>query len=325
MFTLFSCREDDNLIPDMDETPYQLVIPVGFPPMPIPDDNLMTKARVNLGRKLFYDPVLSVDSTISCASCHQQHLAFSDDRPLSKGVAGRLGFRNSPTLTNVGYLPFLLKEGGVETLEIQALTPITEHAEMDFTIGEAAKRLQSNPKYVQLSYLAYGQSPSPFTITRALAAFQRTLISGNASADNPQFLSPEAAAGKQIFFGEKAKCGHCHSGFNFTSNGFENNGLYESYADEGRFRLTLDPNDIGVFKIPTLRNIALTAPYMHDGSLLTLSEVIDHYQSGGTSHPNKSPLIQPFELNEKERLDLLAFLESLTDSVFIANPKFKPD
>jgi len=325
MFTLFSCREDDNLIPDMDETPYQLVIPVGFPPMPIPDDNLMTKARVNLGRKLFYDPVLSVDSTISCASCHQQHLAFSDDQPLSKGVAGRLGFRNSPTLTNVGYLPFLLKEGGVETLEIQALTPITEHAEMDITIGEAAKRLQSNPKYVQLSYLAYGQSPSPFTITRALAAFQRTLISGNASADNPQFLSPEAAAGKQIFFGEKAKCGHCHSGFNFTSNGFENNGLYESYADEGRFRLTLDPNDIGVFKIPTLRNIALTAPYMHDGNLLTLSEVIDHYQSGGTSHPNKSPLIQPFELNEKEQLDLLAFLESLTDSAFITNPKFKPD
>ena len=146
------------------------------------------------------------------------------------------------------------------------------------------------------------------------------MISGNAPAEKPLTLSPEANNGKQIFFGDKAKCSQCHSGFNYTNNGFANNGLYENYADEGRFRLTQNPNDIGSFKIPTLRNIALTAPYMHDGSLATLNEVLDHYQSGGYPHPNKSPFIQPFELTNQERQDLLAFLQALTDSDFINNP-----
>ncbi len=320
ILTLFACKEDLPIVPDMDETPLQLILPNGFPPMPIPEDNPLTKAKVALGRKLFYDPVLSIDSSVSCANCHKQHLAFSDDRTVSKGVQGRLGFRNSPTLTNVGYLPLLLKEGGVETLEIQALTPITDHAEMDFTIAGAASRLQKNPEYVKMSFLAYGQAPSPFTITRALAAFQRTMISGNAPADKPSTLSPEALNGKQIFFGDKAKCSQCHSGFNYTNDGFANNGLYETYTDEGRFRLTQNPNDVGSFKIPTLRNIALTAPYMHDGSLASLNEVLDHYQSGGYPHPNKSPLIQPFELTNQERQNLLAFLQALTDNEFVTNP-----
>jgi len=322
---LVSCKPDDDpALPD--ETPYVLTVPAGFPPLPAPDDNQLTVARVALGKKLFYDPVLSVDSTVACAACHRQQLAFSDAVPISPGVAGRLGFRNSPTLANVGYLPLLLKDGGVETLEIQVLTPLTDHNEMDFDIGAAAKRLMHHPNYVQMSRLAYGQDPSPSVIVKALAAFQRTLISGNAPADSPDTLAALTEAqrrGKQLFFGNTAGCGQCHNGFNYTNNAFINNGLYEVYDDPGRFRLTQNPSDVGAFRVPTLRNIALTAPYMHNGSLPTLEAVLDHYQSGGKQHPNKSPLIQAFVLTPQQRQDLIAFLQALTDTNFVNNPQFR--
>ena len=200
---LVACKPDEPLLPD--ETPYVLTVPYGFPPLPVPDDNKLTAARVALGKKLFYDPVLSIDSTVACASCHLPQLAFSDTVPISPGVADRLGFRNSPTLANVGYLPLLLKDGAVETLEIQVLTPLTDHNEMDFAIGAAAKRLMQHNNYVQMSLLAYGQNPSPSVIVKALAAFERTLLSGNAPADNPDTLAALTEAqqrGKQIFFGK---------------------------------------------------------------------------------------------------------------------------
>lgn len=327
LLQLLSCcsAEPDAFLAE-DETPYVLSVPAGFPNMPVPDDNQLTAARVALGKKLFYDPILSIDSTVSCATCHRQQLAFSDAVPLSAGVAGRTGFRNSPTLANVGYVPLLLKDGGVETLEIQVLTPLTDHNEMDFDIGSAAKRLMKQGNYVKMSHRAYGQDPSPPVIVRALAAFERILISGNAPADNPDTLSALTEAqqrGKQLFFGNITRCSQCHSGFNYTNNAFINNGLYEVYDDPGRFRLTQNPADVGAFRVPSLRNIALTAPYMHNGSLPTLEAVLNHYQSGGKQHPNKSPLIAPFTLTPQQQQDLIAFLQALTDTVFINNPNYR--
>lgn len=313
----------------VEEAPYPLQLPPGFPPPQIPADHALTAARVALGKRLFYDPILSADSTISCRSCHHPELAFADRLPISPGVQGRLGRRNSPTLANVAYLDLINKDGGVPKLDIQPIVPIEDHDEMDLSILEAARRLNAHPDYPAAFQRAYGEEASPFTITRALASFMRILISGEADFDRYQrgagSLSPSAQRGMALFFGEKAQCGTCHSGFNFTDNGFHNNGLYESYLDPGRRRATFLPEDDGKFRTPTLRNIALTAPYMHDGSLPGLEEAIAHYDRGGSGHPNQDPRIRPLGLTPQEKEDLLHFLYTLTDSAFIANPAFLPE
>lgn len=326
---LAACRKEEPLPPEPGENPVLLQIPVGFPQPQIPADNALTAERIALGKRLFYDPILSRDSTISCASCHKQSLAFADSMATSPGVEGRPGVRNSPTLANVAYQKTLLREGGLPTLEMQILVPIQEHNEFDFNILSIMERLEKNPEYVQMAQQAYGRKPDPFVITRSIAAFERTLLSGNSAFDQWYFqgkkraLSPEAQRGFALFNSERLGCNQCHSGFLFTNQAVANNGLYETYADPGRMRLTGLESDRAVFKIPTLRNAALTAPYMHDGSLKTLDAVIDHYQTGGRPHPNKSPLLKPFHLTPAERRDLLAFLTSLTDPSFLQNPDFQ--
>jgi cytochrome c peroxidase len=308
---------------------YILQIPAGFPAPPIPSDNALTQSRVALGRRLFFDPVLSADSTRACASCHTPWLAFSDSTPVSLGIEGRRGARNAPSLANVAYQQRLMREGGVPTLEMQVLAPIQEHQEFDFNIVLAGERLARIPVYVQMAEKAYGRPPDAFVITRALAAFERTLLSGNAPFDQWQYqgkkqaLSAAARRGYVLFRSERLQCTQCHSGFLFTSQGYANTGLYEVYPDSGRYRSTLLERDRAVFKIPSLRNITRTAPYMHDGSLPTLEAVLDHYQSGGKNHPNKSPVLKPFRLSTREKQDLLAFLHSLTDTSFINNPAFR--
>lgn len=326
---LAACRKEEPLPPEPGENPVLLQIPVGFPQPQIPADNALTAERIALGKRLFYDPILSRDSTISCASCHKQSLAFADSMATSPGVEGRPGVRNSPTLANVAYQKTLLREGGLPNLEMQILVPIQEHNEFDFNILSIMERLEKNPEYVQMAQQAYGRKPDPFVITRSIAAFERTLLSGNSAFDQWYFqgkkraLSPEAQRGFALFNSERLGCNQCHSGFLFTNQAVANNGLYETYADPGRMRLTGLESDRAVFKIPTLRNVALTAPYMHDGSLKTLDAVIDHYQTGGRPHPNKSPLLKPFHLTPAERRDLLAFLTSLTDPSFLQNPDFQ--
>ena len=307
-----------------------LHIPVGFPRPVIPADNQPTPKRIDLGRQLFYDPVLSRDSTISCASCHRQEYAFADNVPLSPGVDGRKGFRNAPTLANVAWHGRLNKDGGVVKLDMQAVVPIEDKDEMDLPLPEAAKRLRKNPQYVELFLNAYDRPPDPFTITRALASFVRTLISANSRYDqyffqnNKDALTPGEKRGMALFFSQKTNCSTCHSGFNFTNNAYENNGLQREYPnDEGRKRVTLRPEDEGKFRVPTLRNVELTAPYMHDGRLTTLSQVLEHYNSGGSNHPNKNPAIRPLSLTETEKSDLINFLKTLTDSTFINNRNFK--
>lgn len=323
---LFACvKEEPPFVP----TEYVLRVPEGFPNPEIPPDNVLTSERIALGKRLFYDPVLSKDSTRSCASCHHPQFAFSDTTAVSLGVENRIGTRNSPSLANVAYQKNLLREGGVPTLEMQILVPIQEHNEFDFNILLIAERLNRMPEYVALAEAAYDRAPDPFVITRAIAAFQRTLLSGNAPYDQWFFqgkntaVSAAAKRGYNLFQSERLACGECHEGFLFTNQTFENNGLYEVYPDSGRMRLTgLEP-DRALFKVPSLRNVALTAPFMHDGSVPTLDAVIDHYQSGGKTHPNKSELLRPFTLTMQERADLLAFLNSLTDQSFVSNPDFR--
>ena len=306
--------------------PYVLEIPEGFPAPVIPEDNQLTEDRIELGRMLFYDPVLSVDSTVSCASCHKQDLGFADDVKISPGVQGRLAQRNAPTLTNVVYNPTVLFDGHLETLELQILVPIQEHAEFAHNIVDIAAILSKDSIYSNLSWQAYNRKIDPFVITRSISSFERTLISGNSIYDQAVFqkkdvMSKSEKRGMDLFF-NKLHCAECHSGFNFTNYTTQNNGLYEVYADTGRMRVTKIESDRAMFKVPTLRNIELTAPYMHDGSITTLQEVIEHYESGGKDHKNKSDKIKPFKLTKKEKKDLINFLKCLTDESFIQNEQF---
>lgn len=323
---LHGCRSDDSLKPLVFDSQ---AVPMGFPDIIYPEDNTYSTERWELGKRLFYDPILSVDSSISCGSCHKASLAFSDDVALSNGVKNRAGTQNSPTLANVAYHPYYTREGGVPTLEMQVLVPIQEHNEFDFNIVEAAKRIATDSIYIQMSYAAYERAPDYYVITRALANFERSLLSGNSKFDKYHYqhqetaLNTEEKAGMALFFSERTQCSTCHSDFNFTNYSFENNGLDKDYSAIGRMRLTGKEEDNALFKVPTLRNIERTAPYMHDGSMATLESVIAHYNTGGETHPNKSALIQPLHLSITEQAQLLAFLKTLTDETFITEEKFK--
>lgn len=330
VFFFFSCSKDSEESGNGPEAKPLLVIPEGFPSMDFPDDNPFTEASYDLGKKLFFDPIMSRDSSISCGSCHLPNKAFSDIVDFSLGVDDALGTRNSPSLANVGYQPYFMREGGVPTLEMQVLVPIQEHNEFDFNILLIAERLNRIPAYVEMSLEAYNRNPDPFVITRAIANFERTLISGNSPYDqyalqgNDLALNESEKRGMDLFFSDSLACSSCHGDFNFTDYSFQNNGLYIEYEDEGRERLTNLEADRALFKVPGLRNVELTAPYMHDASMATLLEVLMHYETGGENHPNKSEEIQGFALTDTERLDLLAFLNALTDNEFISNENHRP-
>tara|TARA_B110000977_G_scaffold34937_1_gene46706 strand:- start:392 stop:1375 length:984 start_codon:yes stop_codon:yes gene_type:complete len=317
LLCILSCEVDDQI-----NTPFHLLVPKGFPEVNIPNDNQLTVERINLGKKLFYDPILSRDSSISCNSCHLQEFAFTDANKTSIGIEGRPGKRNAMSLANVAYANFLQRESGVPTLEMQVLVPIQEHNEMDFNIVAVAEKMNEDPNYRKLSYDAYGKLPDAFVITRAIAAFERTFLSGNSKYDTNQLSEPEQR-GMALFFSDSLACSSCHGTFLFTNQQPENNGLYEQYTDSGRYILTGLQEDIGRFKTPTLRNIELTSPYMHDGSLSSLEEVIAHYESGGMNHVNQSAMLKGFTLTETEREELIVFLNSLTDYEFTQNAFFK--
>ena len=327
--TIIGCQSNDEIEIPMEDIPFVVSLPFGFPMPDVPEENYLTEARVALGKRLFYDPILSLDSTISCNSCHLQEFAFADNRQFSPGIEGRLGFRNSPSLANVTFLSEVNKDGGVPKLELQALVPIEDEFEMDLRIQEAVTRLQRHPYYSEQALKAYGRPVDAFVITRSLAAFLRTMISGRSKYD--EYLEGLVALtaleerGRQLFFSAKTNCSNCHSGFNFTNNQFENNGTYDVYEDLGRQRVTILASDIGKFRVPSLRNITLTAPYMHDGNIANLEAVIAHYNNGGTDHPNKNPLIRPLQLTDEEQLALVAFLNTLTDPYFVVDPTFQKD
>ncbi len=329
IFTIFltilvSCQKDKP--PNLPGPEPLLFVPPGFPNPVFPVGNELTAARFALGKRLFYDPVMSLYSTVSCASCHDAGHAFSDSVRFSPGAAG---IRNSPSLANVAYQPYFTREGGVATLEMQVLVPIQEHNEFNFNIVLIAERLKKDTSFVRQCAESYGRPPDAFCITRAIACFERTFVSGQSRYDEFVFsgktnaLSQSEKRGKDLFFAEKTNCSTCHAGFNFTNYAFENNGLYENYPDVGRFRLTEDSTDLARFKVPTLRNVGLTAPFMHDGSLASLEAVVEHYNSGGKPHPHRSNLVRPLGLSAAEQADVVSFLKSLTDEKFVSNPKFR--
>ncbi len=323
---LQACKKDTE--PPEVENPL-LYIPPGFPPLNFEIGNEFTPQRWELGKKLFFDPIMSRDSTISCSSCHLPEFAFSDIKAVSEGVGGALGTRNSPSLANIAYHPYFTREGAVGTMEGQILIPIQEHNEFDHNIVLIAQKLQQNEDYVQMSRSAYNRMPDPFVITRSISTFERSMISGESPYDKYQVqninnaLTDSQIRGMTLFFSNQTNCSSCHGGFNFTNYAFQNNGLYDTYNDIGRMRFTNNMADNALFKVPSLRNVEVTAPYMHDGSINTLEAVIEHYNSGGSSFFNKSELIQPLNLTNGQKTDLINFLKSLTDEEFLNEEKFR--
>lgn len=315
-----SCKKEGNLASELPgKQVISLSIPLGFPYPAVPADNEPTIFRINLGKRLFQDPIFSRDSSISCASCHKENLFFTDGLPVAIGIDSLKGIRNAPSLLNVAYQPYMLWDGGVPNLEQQVLAPIDAHNEMDFDINKIVTRLNRIEDYRIAFQNAYDENASVYSVTRAIACYERTLFSKPTRYDDYEYNSNSSALnasekrGYDLFFGEKGECFHCHGEYNFTDNSFKNNGLYLNYADSGRARITLQQSDVGKFKVPSLRNIAHTAPYMHDGSLATLEAVVEHYNSGLKAHPNKSALLKPMNLTVQEKADLVNFLKAISE------------
>jgi cytochrome c peroxidase len=340
-------------------------LPHGFPSPRIPADNPLTSAKVELGRYLFYDTRLSANDTQACATCHQQARAFTDGRAHAVGSTGQVHPRGSMSLVNVAFASALTwANPNLHRLEDQALIPMfgVNPIELGMTApGDAlTARLKALPIYARLFADAFPADPTPVTVehvTQALASFERTIISARSPYDRYHFerdddaISADAKRGEVLFFSQPLSCSRCHSGFNFSgavetegggprSPEFHNTGLYNlssalSYPppNTGTYDVTHDPGDVGKLKAPTLRNIAITAPYMHDGSIETLAAVLDHYAAGGRTiasgpyagvgrdNPNKSPIVHGFTLTPSQRADLIAFLDTLTDRALLTDER----
>lgn len=331
-------------------TPYSWNLPHNIPPPPVPADNPLTDESVILGEKLFFDKGLSANNTISCSSCHDPEHAFAEPKTVSVGANGDALKRNALALVNVAYnASFTWAHNNLESIEKQLMIPLfNEHpVEMGVTGNEKRilKRFEGS-EYRALFEAAYGDdTPNLNNIVKALASYVRSLVSFNSAFDNYAYaqdddaLTPQQLEGLNLFFSERTECFHCHGGLNFTQSSkhsfqpftaqpFHNTGLYNedgkgSYpeSDMGLYSVTHNKDDMGKFRAPTLRNIALTAPYMHDGSIATLDEVIEFYARGGnvaeSPNPYRSPFIKSFAITEEEKAALVAFLQSLTDEEFV--------
>ena len=295
--------------------------------MRVPDDNPLTPAKVALGRMLFFDSLLSEDQSLACATCHDPGRAFTDGRPVSVGVFGRRGTRNVPTLVNRTYGASFFWDGRITTLEEQVLQPIQDPKEMDITVGEVVVRLEHDRVYSDLFQTAFGREVNDGDLAKALASFVRTILSGDGPIDrhlngDRDALTERQLQGLRLFRG-KGNCTACHLGPTFSDEQFHNTGVAWSdgeWLDDGRFGVTGEETDRGRFKTPTLREIARTAPYMHDGSITTLEDVVEFYDRGGSSNPYLDPAIRPLRirplrLTADEKRALLAFLSSLSGEV----------
>jgi cytochrome c peroxidase len=341
-------------------------IPFGYPAIRVPPENPMSDGKAALGRWLFYDRRLSVTASIACADCHRQQFAFADPRARSVGATGERTSRNAMTLANVAYNGrYTWADNTLKTLEQQARIPLTGNHPLEMGVLEDERgimnRIREDQRYVELFAAAFPESDDAVNlenVIRAISSFERTLISLNAPFDrflagDDGALSDSAQRGFRLFRSERLKCARCHDGFNFRmtpghrttedddSVAYHNTGLYNvdgrgGYPedDRGLFEVTRNRDDMGRFKAPTLRNIAVTAPYMHDGSVATLEDVIEHYAAGGRvtpaganagdgrASPYKSGFVTGFAVTAQEKRDVTAFLESLTDAAFLTNPAF---
>lgn len=314
-------------------TPYTIPQPPLFPKMDIPADNPMTVEGIALGKQLFFDPVLSADSTMSCGSCHFPNRGFTDNLPVSKGIHGKAGKRSAMSLINIGYMNTgLFWDGRTDRLETQALLPVADSSELAHQWQTVEWDLRKHKKYVTAFRHAFGiQDTAQLTrelVVQAIAQYERSLVSsGNSRYDRFRTgeveLTEDELMGYDLFFDispevKDAECGNCHNAPLFTTNEYNNNGVQaaktlEDFKDKGRGIVTGNRYDNGKFRIPTLRNIELTAPYMHDGRFATLEEVVEHYNQGGQISPTVHSLIRPLGLTQKEKQQLIAFLKTLTE------------
>ncbi len=339
---LLACNKKEE-VPVKNETPVFNPTPhtISYPSwvkiysgqMPEPADNATTVEGVSLGRKLFYDKKLSDDMSMSCASCHKIENAFSDPRAFSTGTNGAFGDRNAMAVINMGWSTKFFWDGRRPSLELQAHDPVTNAVEMRNTWPVVVSRLQADPVYPGLFFKAFGKTIIDSNmVTKAIAQFERTLVSFNSRFDKFYFegdtsvLSDQEKRGKDLFFG-KADCNHCHSDAMLTDHAFRNNGLDATLTDIGLGKVTGQSTDNGKFKVPTLRNIALTFPYMHDSRFITLEQVVDFYDHQvKTGSPNldvnMDQIKNGLNLTAQEKLDLVAFLKTFTDSSFITNAAF---
>lgn len=353
---ILSCGNDDapvecGVTGDLSDIPYNpqeytIDQPDGFPSMFIPPNNPMTVNGVELGRHLFFDPILSADSTMSCSSCHDPALSFTDGGATSVGIDGIAGFRSSMSLLNIGYVEKgLFWDGRSNTLEEQAILPVEDPIELHDTWENVEMKLRDHPTYPEMFRMAFGiEDRTEITqdlAAKAIAQFERSLVGADSKYDKVVFQGTAAftdseARGLSMFTDEgalglpDAECAHCHALHLGTTDEFFNNGLdsvgsLTEFIDIGFGGVTQDTFDNGKFRAPTLRNIALTAPYMHDGRFQTLEEVIDFYNES-PNHVNSSNIdanIRPLELTDEQKEDLLNFLHTLTDTVFTKNPAFQ--
>ena len=336
-------------------TPYQWNLPYNIPEPVVPADNPMTQEKVALGRALFYDKALSVNQAQSCASCHQQQFAFAEAARHSTGATGDKVNRNALALVNVAYNGSLTwAHQGLEHIEQQLMIPLFNEKPVELGVTGSEEiilsRLQT-PEYASLFEAAFGEpEPTWDHIVKALASFVRSLVSFSSPFDDYAYggqddaLSEQQIQGMNLFFSERMECFHCHGGVNFTQSSkhayqkldlrpFHNTGLYNEDGkgaypsiDQGLYAVSFNKEDMGKFRAPTLRNIVVSAPYMHDGSVSTLAEVLDIYAAGGRGegihNPHKSPFIKGFSMTDEEKDALIAFLQSLTDQKFLHNPDF---
>ena len=305
-------------------------VPDNFPP-PVYQfvDNEVSNNRFQLGRKLFYDPRLSLDNTISCGSCHLQSAAFSHvDHKVSHGIYGLLGTRNAPAIFNMAWQTNFFWDGGVNHMEVQHIGQIQNPVEMDMNLGALITKLQNTSDYPGLFKTAYGSdSITSQKMLKALAQFMALMISSNSKYD--KYIRGEAGItftqselnGLNLY---RQKCSSCHSEPLFTDLSYRNNGLDSVFTDdEGRAKITFDSNDLGKFKVPSLRNVAVSYPYMHNGKIRSLEKVLDHYSSGIVSSPTLDPLLtNGIPLSADEKADLISFLETLTDYTFVSDHRF---
>lgn len=294
-------------------------VPLGLLPVQWPQDNPYSKAKSELGKLLYFDKRLSADGTLACATCHHPNTAFADGAAFSTGIRGQKGGRSAPTIFNRAYSLAQFWDGRAATLEEQAKGPMANPIEMGNTHEAVVSRLREIPGYRAQFKAVFGVED--FTIdhvAKAIATFERTILSGNSPYDrykagDKKAMTPEQVLGMQVYFG-KAKCDQCHEGINFTTNAYHNLGIGtdKETPDEGRYAVTKNPADWGAFKTPTLREVANTSPYMHDGRFTSLDQVIDFYDQGGIPNKNLDKTMKPLKLTPEEKKALASFLRALS-------------
>jgi cytochrome c peroxidase len=313
-------RAEPPLLP-VDSLPAKLdckAIPLGLAEVrPVPKDNPLTEEKAALGRKLFFDPILSADRTVSCATCHQPAFGFAGSERVASGIGGRKTTRNPPSLLNRAFGKSFFWDGRALSLEEQALGPIANPDEMGTSVPAIVKRLAADKNYEQQFRAVFPDGITEQNLARAIASFERTLLAGNSKIDRFRAgqidsLNDQERHGLWLYE-SRGGCWRCHSGPNFTDEEFHNTGVSWGKSDDtGRYAATKKDVDRGRFKTPSLRGLTRTAPFMHDGSLATLAEVIEFYNKGGTRNPNLDPVVAPLGLTEEEKRDLVAFLKALS-------------